>query len=253
MPTDEPTEVVQVRPARTGDLEPLTDLYVAARAAAEPAMPPVEHDAESVRAWLAGILDRAEVWVAEEDRPVGFAVLAGDWLECLYVAPDRQGEGIGTLLLDLVRAQRPGGFSLWVFVSNEPARAFYRRCGLVELEHTDGTGNEERAPDLRMVWPGDDPLGFLRSCIDEVDDELAVLLARRTALTGAVQDLKQALGERAGAPGRAAAREAEIVARMSRHVPDLGPRRIATVMHTVIAESLAAWEEKAPRHGSGEP
>ncbi len=245
MPTEEAH--LSVRPAERDDLASLAEVYLAARAAAEPAMPPLRGDEPSVQRWLEELHDRAEVWVAEEGRPLAFAVVAGDWLDCLYVAPHRQGEGIGSLLLDLVRARRPDGFSLWVFVSNEPARAFYRRHGLVELERTDGSGNEERAPDLRMAWPGEDPLTFLRRRIDEVDDELAELLARRTALTAAVQDLKQALGERAGAPGRAAEREAEIVARMSRHVPDLGPERIATVMHTVIAESLAAWEERTPR------
>ena len=29
---------------------------------------------------------------------------------------------------------------------------------------------------------------------------------------------------------------------MARQVPELGPERIARVMHTVIEESLAAWE-----------
>ena len=39
-----------------------------------------------------------------------------------------------------------------MFESNAPARAFYARHGLVEREHTDGSENEERAPDLRMAW-----------------------------------------------------------------------------------------------------
>ena len=30
------------------------------------------------------------------------------------------------------------------------------------------------------------------------------------------------------------------------HVPGLGPERIARVMHTVIEESLAAWEQDQP-------
>ena len=93
-------------------------------------------------------------------------------------------------------------------------------------------------------WPGSasDPLAYLRRRIDAVDDELAVLLARRTALTAAVQDHKATTGEYAGQRGRDAEREAEIVARMAQHVPELGPERIARVMHTVIEESIAAWE-----------
>jgi chorismate mutase len=93
-----------------------------------------------------------------------------------------------------------------------------------------------------MAWLGSDPLTYLRGRIDAVDDELAVLLARRTALTGAVQDHKTATGGQGGEPGRDARREAEIVARMARHVPGLSQEQIARVMHTVIEESLAAWE-----------
>ena len=76
-----------------------------------------------------------------------------------------------------------------------------------------------------MAWPGDDPLGYLRRRIDEVDDELAVLLARRVALTAAVQDHKAASGAYAGQRGRDAEREEEIVERMARHAPGLGRER----------------------------
>ena len=54
------------------------------------------------------------------------------------------------------------------------ARArFYRRHGLVDLERTDGSANEERAPDIRMAWPGADPLAFYRGLIDDVDADWA--------------------------------------------------------------------------------
>ena len=70
-----------------------------------------------------------------------------------------------------------------------------------------------------MAWLGEDPLAYLRGRIDEVDDELAVLLARRVALTAAVQDHKEVGGH----AGRDPEREAEIVERMAAHVPGLGP------------------------------
>src|SRR5690606_837467 len=109
----------------------------------------------------------------------------------LYVVPSRQGAGVGAALLDLVKARRPDGFGLWVFESNEVARAYYARRGLVELERTDGTDNEERSPDIKMVWPGPDPLAFFRRLIDEVDADLGDALARRAALTRAVQEHKR--------------------------------------------------------------
>jgi len=64
------------------------------------------------------------------------------------------GQGIGAALLDLAKALRPGGFSVWVFVSNVGARRFYRRQGLVEVEFTEGSGSEEGVPDVRMTWLG---------------------------------------------------------------------------------------------------
>lgn len=240
--TDVPDLVV--RPATSDDAEQVTELYLATRRAAEPAMPPQVHTRESVLAYLTGVIVDKEVWVAEIDQIVGFATVAGSFLDALYVGPDHQGFGIGTALLDLVKARRPHGFALWVFASNLPARGFYRRHGLVELEHTDGSTNEERSPDLRMAWPGVDPIAFLRQQIDEVDDELALVLARRFALTAAVQDHK----DRPGSPGRDPAREQEIARkmaqRMAMHAPGLGADSIGRIMDTVIGESLAAYEAR---------
>ena len=93
-----------------------------------------------------------------------------------------------------------------------------------------------------MAWLSQDPLASLRGRIDAVDDGLAVLLARRVALTATAQDQKEVGGH----AGRDPDREAEIVDRMASHVPGLGRERIAAVMHTVIAQSLAAWEESSP-------
>jgi chorismate mutase/GNAT superfamily N-acetyltransferase len=239
---DGPIDLV-VRPATTDDADQLTELYLATRRAAEPAMPPQQHTTESVLAHTTGEIVEKEVWVAESDGViVGFATLDRAFLDALYVGPDHQGFGVGAALLDLAKARRPDGFALWVFASNAPARGFYRRHGLVELEHTDGSANEERSPDVRMAWPGVDPIGFLRRQIDEVDDELALVLARRFALTATVQDFKRRPGE----DGRDAARERQIVGRMAQrmasHASGLGADAIARIMDAVITESLDAYE-----------
>lgn len=227
-----------LRPGTTEDMAEVAELYIAARREALGQMPAVAHDDTDVRRWLAGLPATKEVWLAERDEITGFAVLDGDWLDALYVGPQHQGTGTGSLLLDLVKAQRPGGFGLWVFASNVTARTFYHRHGLVELEHTDGTANEEHSPDVRMAWPGLEPLGYLRGQIDEVDDEIALLLARRFALTAAIQGFK----ERPGQVGRDLVREGEIAARMAAHAPGLGERAIGRIMERVISESLDAYE-----------
>ena len=240
-----------LRRAEPEDADAIAELYLATREAAVPAMPPQIHTPEEVRDHTRGLLARHEAWVAADGaggEVVGYAVLSDAWLDALYVAPAHQGRGVGTALLDLAKARRPRGFALWVFASNEPARRLYRRHGLVELEHTDGSGNEERSPDLRMDWPGEDPMSWFRAGIDTVDDEIAVLLARRQARTAAVQDLKRPGGH----AGRDPDRERAIAERMARHAPGLGADRMARVMDAVISVSLDAWEKRRETSAGGD-
>jgi GNAT superfamily N-acetyltransferase len=154
MPT-EPLAQLTVRPGTIDDAEAIADLYTAARLAAVPRMPPALHTNAEDRAWYAARVDEPDrdFWVAEVgEEIVGFAHSTSTWLDGLYVRPDLTGTGIGTLLLDLVKATHPEGFGLWVFASNVGAQRFYLRHGLAEAERTDGADNEEKAPDIRMVW-----------------------------------------------------------------------------------------------------
>jgi ribosomal protein S18 acetylase RimI-like enzyme len=148
------TDDVTVRLAGVEDALAVADLYTAARVHAVPQMPPALHTNEEDHAYLARKLAEAdvEVWVAEADGEiVGYAQCTPTFLDGLYVAPERKGQGIGSLLLDVVDATHPDGYELWVFESNDGARRLYERRGLVVVERTDGTGNEEKAPDLRMA------------------------------------------------------------------------------------------------------
>ncbi len=239
-----PTEV-SLRLAGPDDLPAVAELYLAVRRAAVPLMPPGVHPDDDVRRWVGSWdLSTRDVWLAEagtdgDPALVGFATLTPTWLESLYVAPSAQRQGIGSALLELAKAQRPDGFALWVFESNVAARAFYARHGLVELERTDGSANEERRPDVRMAWPGTDPLAFYRAMIDEVDLVLGDALARRVALTRVVQEHKREVSAVAD-PARDATREREIVARVAELAPELGEERVGRIMHAVISESIDA-------------
>jgi GNAT superfamily N-acetyltransferase len=113
--------------ARAGaaDAGAVADVYLRARAAAGAAMPPGVHPDDEVRGYVADVLiPEHEVWLARlDDAPAGVLVLAGDDLHWLFVAPQAQRRGVGTALR-----------------------------GFVEVGRTDGAGNEERAPDIRLVW-----------------------------------------------------------------------------------------------------
>jgi chorismate mutase/GNAT superfamily N-acetyltransferase len=227
-----PIEDLLLRPAAEDDGEIVTSIHLRSRRAAQ--MPQPVHTDDAVRCWLDGRLLADDVWLAQRDgTPLGYLRLTPGWLDDLYVLPEAAGQGVGTALLELAQARQPDGFCLWVFESNQEARRFYRSHGLVELERTDGSGNEEQAPDIRMAWPGADPVGFLRRLVDEVDDQLGDLLGRRLALTRAVQRFKP---DRSRDPER----ERQIAARLARRAPELGEERVARIVQAVISESLDA-------------
>ncbi len=153
-PRQEPDLVLRpMEPTETGAA---SAVHVASRLAAAErgTMPPPVHPVAGAARWFAEeVAPKREVWVAEEDaRLVAVLVLDSAFLDQLYVHPDCEGRGIGTALLRLAMALRPGGFGLWVFAANDRARALYEANGLVPVEHTDGAGNEEQAPDVRYEW-----------------------------------------------------------------------------------------------------
>ena len=226
---------VRLRPATTADLHALAGVHLASRRAAGAAFPPGVHTADEVRAWVAAWdLTTYDVWLAQSaDRVVGYARCTTTWLDDLYLLPEAQGRGVGSALLDRVKEQRPDGLGLWVFATNTPARDFYRRRDFVELEHTDGSANEEQAPDIKMVWPGSTPLAYFRSMIDDVDLVLGDVLARRAALTRAIQAVKPSTQ-------RDTTREAEVSRRVAAIAPELGQERVARIVEVIITESLDA-------------
>lgn len=232
MPTEPADGGLVLRPAEEDDADALALIHLLARRAAP--MPDPVHPDDDVRRWLRGRIAADETWVAEVDGvPVGYARTTPGWLDDLYVQPAHQGGGVGGALLELVRARQPEGFCLWVFESNLPARAFYARHGLVELERTDGGANEERQPDIRLAWPGAEPLTFLRRLVDDVDTQLGDLLARRAALTRAIQQFKTS-------SERDPARERVVAEHLATRAPTLGVDRLERIVHVVITESLDA-------------
>jgi GNAT superfamily N-acetyltransferase len=146
---------VTIRRGDPGDARAAADLYLRARTAALGAIPPGVHDDDDVRGYFVShVVGECELWVAEKPlgELAGILVLDGDWVDQLYVDPQRTGHGIGSSLLDVAKRERPGGLRLWTFASNDGAQRFYVRHGFVEAARTDGRGNEERAPDVLYVY-----------------------------------------------------------------------------------------------------
>jgi GNAT superfamily N-acetyltransferase len=146
---------VVIRRATAPDAPATADVYLRSFAAALPTVVRPRSDDE-VRAYIRDVVvPLRETWVAEDSRTgaiVGLMVLADDVLSQLYLDPDWRGHGIGDRFVTLAKERSPRGLALRTFQVNEPAHRFYERHGFVEAERTDGSGNEEREPDVRYVW-----------------------------------------------------------------------------------------------------
>jgi GNAT superfamily N-acetyltransferase len=94
------------------------------------------------------------LWGAfEGQRLIAFIAFRDGWIDHLFVAPDKQMMGLGTRLLDQAKAVQQR-LRLWTFQRNDGARNFYERGGFIQIDITDGSGNEEREPDVLYEWGG---------------------------------------------------------------------------------------------------
>ncbi|MEJ5020794.1 GNAT family N-acetyltransferase [Ochrobactrum vermis] len=74
-------------------------------------------------------LEKAETWVATiDDSPVGFIGLLDCFIGGLFVDPERQGSGVGQILIRHALTLK-GELSLEVYADNERAYHFYNRLG----------------------------------------------------------------------------------------------------------------------------
>ena len=141
-----------VRPFRPDeDMDAVLDIWVRASERAHAFVPP-----GFWRAHLGRMRDHylplAEVRVALWPDVAGFAAVVAEHLAALFVAPERQGRGLGRLLVEDAR-QRRDELSLNVYESNRAARAFYEHLGFVARDRVRDalTGRME----WTMLWRRD--------------------------------------------------------------------------------------------------
>lgn len=146
---------IEIRPATVEDATRIADVWLSSWRATfdfEPA-----HPDEDVRRWVREeLLVEAEDWVATDpsngDSVIALLGLSDTMVEQLYVRPDRIGRGVGRALLELAKRRRPDGLDLYCFAANDRARRFYERNGFEAVAFGDGSGNEERQPDVLYRW-----------------------------------------------------------------------------------------------------
>jgi ribosomal protein S18 acetylase RimI-like enzyme len=70
--------------------------------------------------------------------------------------PGHTGQGVGAQLLQAAHGRLMPPIRLYTFQANTGARRFYERHGYKAIALTDGSGNEERCPDVLYEWRGAD-------------------------------------------------------------------------------------------------
>lgn len=141
---------VQIAPYRPEFRERLVHLW---RASFEHGVgAPVPHPVDDHLRFLdEHVLTETDVKLALRDGDlVGFAAFTPESVMQLYVHVDHLGQGIGTRLLDIAKANSGGRLWLYTFVTNTRARRFYERHGFEVLER--GFEPVMQLGDLRYEW-----------------------------------------------------------------------------------------------------
>lgn len=141
---------VVIRPAGTAGAGRLGEILAAANAQFD-WLPKLYSSAEEIML-IGDMIDRGWVRVAYmDDVIVGWIARKGTEIHALCLRPDMQGHGIGRALMrDAQRNAKVLG--LWSYQANTNATRFYEKAGFIEIERTDGAGNDARLPDIRFEW-----------------------------------------------------------------------------------------------------
>ena len=161
MPT-EGTERLALRAATIEDADAVTDVDPRSRKELV-ACAPLAHSDTDVRDWIRlRLLPAGRTMVAVADGLVigmlaalrAARTAAGSTSSTCLPEPGST-RGIGSRLLDLALRELPAPVRLYTFQCNERARRFYERRGFEVIAFGDGSGNEERCPDILYEWrPG---------------------------------------------------------------------------------------------------
>ena len=143
--------MIALRIATPADADRIAELFTTSRDLLT--FLPKLHTPEEDRGFIRDhVLAAYRITVAESDGvSVGYMADKPGWIEQLYVDPRHLRGGVGSALLADAQARHPA-LELWCFADNARGRRFYEKHGFVAVEETDGSGNDERCPDIRYRW-----------------------------------------------------------------------------------------------------
>jgi GNAT superfamily N-acetyltransferase len=144
---------IAIRQARPTDAGAIARIYIAAREATMTYLPNLYSRSE-IRQWIVDdVLAQCDVTLGcTRTMVAGFSAVRRDWLEQLYVHPDLQNDGVGSVLVDTAKKASNGILRIHVFQQNLRARTFYARHGFTVERLRDSSENGEGVPDMVCVW-----------------------------------------------------------------------------------------------------
>jgi len=83
--------------------------------------------------------------------PRGFLALEGCRVHALYIHPRARRQGLASRLITEAQNSTQQ-LDLYTAQDNAPARAFYAAHGFHAQAFTNGEGNDDGQPDMRLVW-----------------------------------------------------------------------------------------------------
>ena len=137
-----------IRALQKTDIDRVVEIWLGANLQAHSFIPAQYW--ESNLSAVKDMLPRAEVYVYESDQMIhGFIGLSGDYIEVLFVSEAMRSHGIGTCLLNFVKAKKPK-LRLQVYQKNLRAIRFYQKEEFVI--HHEGVDEDTGEKDYEMIW-----------------------------------------------------------------------------------------------------
>ena len=142
---------MMIRPMVHGDIETVGEIWLAASIQA--------HDFVPESFWRSDLNTMTTVILphpkttgfvyVDHDTIDGFISMGGNRVGCLFVKPERQGKGIGSALLNIVKQQH-NTILLAVYQQNLRARRFYKMHGFYVTGES--TCKETGCPEFQLEW-----------------------------------------------------------------------------------------------------
>ena len=155
------TGIVAIRRLTTDDIDAVADIHHRSFGDRLPWLAGLSTRDEDRQFFRETVFPACNVWGAVENGAIiGFAALRDQWLDHLYVLPEYQSRGVGSVLIRHCQLQVPE-LQLWTFQQNVGARRFYEAHGFTPVNATPDAPTEDHEPDALYRWqrpPGLEPV-----------------------------------------------------------------------------------------------